>query len=185
MPSHPRPALRALLLACALAAATRAETPPFLDLETGERPLAEGVQVQPWAPRCAPGGPRVVAGCGLPLALAWTLPPATACARLSYREGNTVVRLDVTGQEGIVLRPGQDISGCLLEALRPLPGRRGVWLSHLQELQAGVRGLAQQCPCAQETSQRPFASHRVSYAQNLAHKQPHAMGRGHRWMLPC
>ena len=139
MPALPRPAMRAVLLASALTAAAGA--PPFLDLETGERPLGEGVQVEPWAPRCGPGAPRVVAGCGMPLTLRWTCPPGAACARLSYREGAAVVRLDVTGQDSAELRPGRAITGCLFEALRPAAGRPGVWLSHFQELQAGVRGL--------------------------------------------
>ena len=141
MSALPCPPLRAVLLAAVLAGAARAGAPPFLDLETGERPAGAEVQVQPWAPRCGPAGPRVVAGYGMPLTLCWTLPPGAACARLSYREGAAVVRLDVTGQDSAVLRPGRAITGCLLEVLRPAGGRPGVWLSHFQEVQAGVRGL--------------------------------------------
>jgi len=142
-----RPPLRPLLLGLALAGPALGGAPPFLDLETGERVLEPGVQVSPWAQRCSPAAPRVVAGFGMPLALHWDPRPEAGAARLSCREGATVVRLEVTGLDSVVLRPRRQLSGCLYEALRPVPGRPGLWLSQVQELQAGVRGLL------------PFAGH--------------------------
>lgn len=121
-------------------ARAQAESPPFLDLETDARPPEAAVREEPWITEGVPQLQRVVAGHGQPLCLRLGCRPGEA-ARLSYRDAARVVRLDVSGQEQVELRPRQAASSCLLESLHPVPGRPGAWVSRFREFRALVRGL--------------------------------------------
>jgi len=109
---------------------------PFLDLETGARPVKGKVQVQP------PEFPswEVWAGYGIPFTFPWKSHCGAQGELLSCREGSEVIRRDVTGQAIHEHIPRGSLQGfCQLESL--IPRGQGGWTSITQNAKVYVRGL--------------------------------------------
>lgn len=109
---------------------------PFLDLATGERFTPDRVFIRPPWPEGV-----VQAAYGIPFNLVWPSRSSTGRRLLSYREGDSVVRLDVTGQTSHAVTFRGPVTGCTVETLEPLPRIRNAWTSHLQHFKVAVLGL--------------------------------------------
>jgi hypothetical protein len=110
---------------------------PFLDLETDRRFPGPGT-VESWQAMGAPKWLRT--GCGQPCRLTWNPPEGARAQLLSYREGDAVVRRDVTGLAAATLTPLDRLREVRVEALAG-PCGHGAWKSWLQPFHVWVRGL--------------------------------------------
>ena len=122
---------------------------PFRVPGTGRR-FGGNVQVQGWYPPdplkpCA----RIITGYDLPVTLRWDPLPDAQAELLSYREGEAVRCLDVTGRSAVTLRPRAPVSGCTLEALRHGYGC-AAWKSLVRAFCIGVRGLVPFAGCGDD-----------------------------------
>ena len=111
---------------------------PFLDLADGRRFDGRGRVVDELA---APARPPIRTGYGLPCTLSWPRPSDTVAQLLSYRQGDQVVRRDVTCLTSREVAFRAPVRDCTVESLCSVPGEEGVWCSHLQHLQVDVRGV--------------------------------------------
>jgi hypothetical protein len=113
---------------------------PFLELETGARWLP-GAQVEPWATEPPPDDAPLKAGWGLPFTFRWQPQPGAEAVLLSYREGNHVVRRDVTGLDHCQLTFRDEVAEITVESLRRHPDRPGGYQSSVQSHDVRFRGM--------------------------------------------
>jgi len=80
------------------------------------------------------------AGYGLPITLRWQPAAGAQAQLLSYREGDNVVRRDVTGLDALEVTLRGRVDGFTVEALQRLPGKSR-WRSQMQRFPLHLRGL--------------------------------------------
>ena len=88
---------------------------------------------------CSPCGTKVVEY-GQPVTLTWAKPGSTHRALLTYREGQAMRCLEVTGRDSVTLCPRGRISACHLEVLAHGP-RPGTWVSACTRFCISVQGV--------------------------------------------
>jgi hypothetical protein len=112
---------------------------PFLIPGSWRRFQADGM-VRNWEPSAArPGCCRLRTGFLEPVTLTWEPIPGAERELLSYREGDDIRCLEVTGQGRLALTPKGRVSNCFLEALAH--DQRGGWKSFSRYFCISVEGL--------------------------------------------
>lgn len=125
---------------------------PFLDPETGRRPLPEHriipVGPAPWRPG-EPGAPEaILAGYGIPLTFDPRPAEPVEGVRLTYREGNALVRRDQCGGGAVELVWRGRVASLCLEALKPSVKEPGKWRSTIVQRPVDLRGVLPFCGSA-------------------------------------
>ena len=122
---------------------------PFLDPETGRRPLP-GHRIIPAEP--APGMPgtpgTLLAGYGIPFTFDPRPTEPLEGVRLAYREGNALVRRDQCGGGAVELVWRGRVASLCLEALKASVKEPGKWRSTIVHRPVDLRGVLPFCGSA-------------------------------------